>query len=400
MFMFPGVGSQCSGMGKTFYDQFQPVRDLFSEASDILHCDMHKLCFSPEKAAELDRLENAQVALLCVSVAAYRVLVEETGLEQGIYLGYSFGEYSALCCAGALAFADAVRLVRDRGAMIIDTIAAIEGSMAWVVNLKAEPVEQICRRLQQEDEKIFISAYDSPIKTSISGTRQALAKAGEQVVRAGGIPLPIKMSGPFHSPLMQPAADRFRPVLDTYSYKAPKFPVISNLTARPYETAEEIAHHLTFHLVNPIRWQASLEFAFEQGATTSIEIGPKNVLTYLLKENTGNTGMYTIDTVQALKGLQRDISAKREQYLKFIAKSLTIINGTRNYNEDLQEYEEKVLSVFRKMQALYKQVECRAVVPDADLCQNIIEMLGNALSAKKLTDGEVAAHIKKVAGML
>ena len=398
MLMFPGVGSHHTGMGKTFYDHFPTVRDLFVEASDILHCDMYKLCFSAESAGELEQLKNSQVALLCVSVATYKVLVEETGLEQAVYLGYSLGEYSALCCAGALSLQDALQLVRERGVIVTETVAAIEGSMIWVVNLQSEKVEQICQELRQEKEDIFISAYDSPVKTSLSGTQSALRRAGEKVVEAGGIPIPIKMSGPFHSPLMHAAADRFRPLLKQCTYNMPKFPVISNFTASPYGQVEAIAENLTLQLINPIHWQKSLELTFNYGVNTSIEVGPKDVLTYVLKENRKMRG-YTLATKQSLIDFQSEIKTMRSELAKFLAKALAILSGTRNYNEDLQEYEEQVFSRTKKIQAIYEQVQAGKLFPDAGLCQKVIAILTEALHAKKLPESEVATHIKKLLDM-
>lgn len=394
MFLFPGVGSHHTGMGKTFYEQFQGARDLFTEASDVLHCDMQRLCFSPEAASELDKLEHAQTALLCVSVAAYRAMVEETGLKQGFYLGYSLGEYSALCCAGALEFKDALLLVRDRGRIVTEVASAGEGSMFWIVNIAAERVERICEELRQDQEAVFISAYDSPVKTSISGTHTALRKAGERVVAAGGIPIPIKMSGPFHSPLMQPAADRFRDLLNTYTYKTPDMSVFSNFTARLYTAAEDIPRNLTLQLVNPIRWKASLQQAFAWGVSTSIEIGPKNVLTYLLEKNMPGVEAQVLETAQALQILKKNFPPF--DYVKFMSKCLTTIVGTKNSNNDMQAYEEKVVGAFKKLQALYEDILAGTVIPDTSLSQTALSLVTEALLTKGISATEVASRVARL----
>lgn len=396
MFLFPGVGSQQTGMGQTFYEHFQSVRDLFTEASDILHCDMGKLCFSPEEASELDKLENAQTALLCVSVATYRALVEETGLEQALYLGYSLGEYAALCCAKTLTLKDALHLVRARGTIITEVAAAVEGSMSWVVNIAAEKVEQICEELRQAHEAVFISAYDSPVKTSISGTHTALRKAGEQVVQAGGIPIPIKMSGPFHSPLMQPAAERLRDLFNTYPCELPQFPVLSNLTGRPYTSAEEVPQNLALQLVNAIRWKDALQFAAEQGVNRSVEIGPKNVLTYLLEKNLPHVRTHTLGTVQTLRVFKESIASGPEDYTKFLSKCLTTIVGTKNSNQNEQAYEEKVIGAFKKLQKLYEDIHSGSTIPDALLPQNAIHLVTEALLTKGISQAEVATRIEKL----
>jgi len=401
MFLFPGVGAQYSGMGKTFYEHFRVVRDIFAEASDILHCDMSRLCFSPEEASELDRLANSQTALLCVSVATYKVLVKETGLEQAVYLGYSLGEYSALCCAGTLSLSDALQLVRERGAIVAEGIASLEGSMAWAVNLKTELAEQICEQLRREGEQIFLSAYDSPVKTSLSGTLPALRKVGEKVVEAGGILIPIKMSGPFHCPLMYSVAERFRPVLQHSRYQIPDFPVISNVTARPYETSEEVLQNLMLHLTHPIQWRRSLEFAFQQGVTTSVEVGPKNILTYILKENSRNTRSSFSDTLQSLTSFKEEVVALRNDYFKFVAKCLSVLAGTRNNNDDLQEYEEKVVTVFKYLKSIVQNdMRLEDFLPDAKAYQRIMDMLSSALRVKKLPEEEITAHLNKLSASI
>lgn len=396
LFLFPGVGSHHSGMGKTFYEQFQGTRDVFAEASDILHRDMGQLCFAPEEASALDQLEHAQAALVCVSVAAYRALVEETGLEQAFYLGYSLGEYSALCCAGALTLRDTLLLIQERGKILTEVAASLEGSMVWVVNIEVGRVEAICEALRQEGEALFISAYDSPVKVSISGTTAALHKAGEQVVAAGGIPIPIKMSGPFHSPLMQAAANRLQDILVLSTCQTPRFPVLSNVTAQPYVSGEDVASKLSVQLVSPIRWSEALHYAAERGVNTSIEIGPKNVLTYLLSKNMSGVTTYTLDTAQALSKLKAKQQPVQEAYTHLLSKCLTTIVGTKNRNSDEQAYEEKVVKTFRKLQKTYEDIRDGKITPDASLPEEAINLVTEALLVKGMSRQEVAARIEKI----
>ncbi|WP_161975813.1 ACP S-malonyltransferase [Tengunoibacter tsumagoiensis] len=396
MYLFPGVGSHHSGMGKTLYEQFPLVQDLFTEASDILHRDIAALCFSSAHAEDLNYLENSQAALLCVSVATYRVLVAETGLEQALYLGYSLGEYSALCCAGALAFKDALQLVWNRGIIVSEVAKTVDGSMVWVVNVAERKVEEICQQLRQEGESVSISAYDSPQKVSISGTRAALRKAGERIVAAGGIPIPIKMSGPFHSPLMSDAAARFRDLLHTYSYASPRFPVISNYTAQLYQSGDDIPANLQLQLVQPIRWQASLELARSLGVTTSVEIGPKNVLTYLLEKNEFHITTYELNTTEQLQKIKASSVAQSRDYPAFLAKCLTLIVGTKNYNEDVHMYETIVIPNFRKIEATYMAVQAGNLMPDEQLYAHTLTLLTDALRAKKLKESDIHARLQRL----
>lgn len=297
VFTFPGVGSHYSGMGKALYDKFRIVRETFEEASDVLKEDFTDLCFSQEKKDKLDKLENSQSALVCVSYATYRAFIQETGYNANYLMGYSLGEYAALCCSGMMSFADTLKLVRDRGLILREASLKIDGTMAWTVNLDFKTVENICNDMMLKGYDIFVSAYDCEDKTCISGSSIAIKEAAKMIEKAGGIVYPIKMSGPFHSPLMREAANDFKDILSQYNYKNAKFNVIANRNASIYDgTKENIVENLTNQLIEPIRWFDSINYLISMDTKVSIEMGPKNVLSYLMKRNTDKIIALNIDS--------------------------------------------------------------------------------------------------------
>lgn len=302
-FVFPGVGSHYSGMGEFFYTNFKVAKETFEEASDVLTMDFKNLCFSKEQYSELNKLENSQSALVCVSMAIFRVLSKEFGIKPHYCLGYSLGEYAALCCAGAIKFEDGLMIVKERGIIISEEASKINGTMAWVVNINAIEVEKIC-----QNSEVFISAYDSQQKVTISGTVEAISTVGKKIEKEGGLVFPIKMSGPFHCPLMNNAANKFKTVLDLYSYENPYIPVVANINALPYTGHIDVAMNLSLQLVQPIRWQDSIQYLIFQGVKAVIEVGPKNLLCYIIKMNTNKIQTFSLD-----KG--NDLEIIKEKFL-------------------------------------------------------------------------------------
>jgi len=307
-FMFPGVGSQCVGMGKYFYDNFQIARQTFEEASDTLTVDFTRLCFSPSEAKELEKLENSQLALLSVSTASARVFEQEIGIEPRYCLGHSLGEYSALCCAGSLALSDALVIVKERGRILSRAASTMGGIMAWVINLETKVVEKVIAESSGEGDEIFISAYDSPTQSSISGPRDTVVRVGRKLEKEGAIVYPLKLSGPFHCPLMAEAAEKIKPVLQQVTYRTPRYPVIANRNAAVYPE-EGVVDNLSMQLVHPVRWQASIQFLLDRGIDTAVEVGPDKVLKHLMKNNTADIETFSFENAGDFSLLKKTFSA-------------------------------------------------------------------------------------------
>lgn len=396
VFMFPGVGSHYSGMGRYFYDRYAIARETFEEASDALGLDMAALCFEKERKAELDRLENAQTALVTVSVASFRVFEQEIELKPSAMLGYSLGEYSALCAAGALGLTDALKLVHARGVIVSEYIATVDGTMAWVNNLAPHVVEEICETLRGQGHQVYVSAYDTPEKTSISGTNEDVRLAGEKVVEHGGIAIPIKMSGPFHSPLMQPAADRYHELLLGVQMAQPQVPVIANRHGLPYGSGESVLDNLHLQLVQPVRWLDSLRYLLENGMTTAVEIGPKNVLQYLLQAVAPEVRTGTWDKEKDVRKTEQRLIVQEEEYAAVMARCLVVVAGTRNCNQDTADYTNRVVLPFRQIQDRYEQLAGTQQAPQLADVQDALKMMNTALEAKRLQSEERERRLQAV----
>ncbi len=288
--VFPGQGSQAVGMGRDLYEQFPAARAVFEEADATLGFPLTRLCFEgPE--AELTATENAQPALLTVSTALLRAMEETSGERlpspQAV-AGHSLGEYSALVAAGALAFSDALRVVRRRGELMAE---AHEGSMAAVLGLDGELLERICREVRDElaahpepVSTVVVANYNAPDQFVISGSTVAV----EQTVRAAkqrGAKrvIPLRVSAAFHSPLMSRAAEGMARVVAGARIRPLRAPLIANVTAEPLLQPEEVRRELVTQVVAPVRWIASVQRMVHDGVTTFLEVGPGNVLNGLIR---------------------------------------------------------------------------------------------------------------------
>jgi len=286
-FVFPGQGSQYVGMGRDLYETYPEARALFDEADGILGFPLSKLCFEGPKE-ELDDTINTQPALLMVSVALLRTLeLNQLNLLNPLAVaGHSMGEYTALVAAGALDFAHALKLVRERGRLMKEAGELNPGAMAAIIGLDAGTLEGICREAgsQLPASSVQIANYNSPGQIVISGHKEALEwamKLARERVAKRVVPLAVSIAS--HSPLMRPAAERLRRVVEATPFRRARIPVVANVTAEPITAPEEIREELVTQLTSPVRWMESVRWMAAQGVTTFVEIGPKDVLTGLIR---------------------------------------------------------------------------------------------------------------------
>ena len=284
-FVFPGQGSQYVGMGRDLYETYPEARALFDEADGILGFPLSKLCFEGPKE-ELDDTINTQPAIFTTSIACLKALNLLFSLNPLFCAGHSMGEYTALVAAGALDFAHALELVRERGRLMKEAGELNPGAMAAIIGLDAGTLEGICREAgsQLPASSVQIANYNSPGQIVISGHKEALEwamKLARERVAKRVVPLAVSIAS--HSPLMRPAAERLRRVVEATPFRRARIPVVANVTAEPITAPEEIKEELVTQLTSPVRWMESVRWMVAQGVTTFVEIGPKNVLTGLIR---------------------------------------------------------------------------------------------------------------------
>jgi [acyl-carrier-protein] S-malonyltransferase len=281
-FLFPGQGSQAVGMGRAFYEGSAPAKAIFEEANDALGMDLTRVMFEgPE--GELALTANTQPAVLTASVAAAAACAEH-GVRPAIAAGHSLGEYSALVVAGALAFADAVRVVRKRGEFMQEAVPVGTGAMAAMMGFDLTAVEALCRE-SAEGEVVEVANINSAAQIVVAGHRGAVERAVARARSHGGRvkSLVLPVSAPFHCALMAPAAARLACELAAVPVADPRLPVVRNADAGVTRTAADVTPFLLRQVASPVRWTDCMARLAQEGATAFVEVGPGRVLSGFVK---------------------------------------------------------------------------------------------------------------------
>ena len=298
-FVFPGQGSQFVGMGKEFFDHYSEARKLFEEANDILKYDIKNICFNgPEETLRLT--ENTQPALLIHSIIALKIL-EENGINSVLAAGHSLGEFSALVAAGALKFKDAVRLVNLRGKFMQEAVPVGVGSMAAIIGLSIEEIQEVCNRVCSEHNLVQPANLNSPVQTVIAGHKEAVEKASNEALKAGAkkaVLLPV--SAPFHSALMKPAEIKLQKELDLTDFLDLSFPVINNIEAKPIIKGSDARESLIKQVCSPVRWSETMQCIIDHEIDSLVELGSGNVLSGLMKRYNKNINCYQVGDRETL----------------------------------------------------------------------------------------------------
>lgn len=298
-FIFPGQGAQAVGMGRDIFENFASAKAVFQLADEATGFNLTRLCFEGPEADLLQTI-NTQPAILTVSLACVKALEEASGGQLPVpsfVAGHSLGEYTALAVSGAIDFRTAIYLTRQRGRLMHEAGQLNKGVMAAVLGLDEAVLQKVCR-----ETGTIIANFNCPGQYVISGAESNVAKASELAKARGAARVrALQVSGAFHSPLMQTAADGLKEIINNTEFNSPKIPVVTNVNARPVTTAEQIKTELVTQLCTGVQWQRSVEYMIANGVKTFIEIGPGKVLTGLNKRINADVININLNDVSSIK---------------------------------------------------------------------------------------------------
>ena len=300
--VFPGQGSQKIGMAKEFFDKFEIIKKIFKDADELLELPISKIIFEgPEE--KLNLTENTQPAIFLASYAIFTVAQKEFGInfnKSKFIAGHSLGEYSALCCFGALSFEDTLKILKKRGKSMQDAVPANEGGMLAVLGKELSIIEEI---IKKNNHNCFIANDNSPQQIVVSGLKNNIDVFSQDLNKLKIKNIKLSVSAPFHCKLMRKATENMKNNIMDLNFIDIKNPLISNFNAKPSISASEIKNLLVSQIEGRVRWLESVEFMINQGTKNFIEIGPGKVLSGLIKRINKNANIKSLNSEQDIKEL-------------------------------------------------------------------------------------------------
>jgi len=306
-FLFPGQGSQFVGMGKDLMEKFPASRDIFKQVDEICRKPISKLCFEGPMD-ELTLTKNLQPAITAVNLACLNAL-KESGVSPSVSSGHSLGEYAALVSSDVVAIYDALRLVQKRGELMHREASANPGAMAAVIGMDINAVEEIVAQAR-DDNILAVANHNTAEQIVITGEKDPVSRAVKLVKENNGKAIPLKVSGAWHSKLMEGAVDDFRKFMEDIHFSSPKSTVIFNATAKSESDPDKIKDTMARQLVSPVKWYDVIVNILNDGVSTLVEVGPKKVLTGLIRKimpPEKNTRVFNVQDTPSLEDFLKQI---------------------------------------------------------------------------------------------
>ena len=300
-FLFPGQGAQVVGMGKEIYEKYDEAKKIYDKASEISGIDVKKLCFEgPEE--ELNKTENTQIAILTTSLAILEVL-KSKGIEAQMATGLSLGEYGALIYSGMVSFEDGIKLIQKRGYYMGNMLPNEKYSMAAVIGLDSEKIEEACKTIESKGKFIAVANYNCSVQTAISGEESAIDEAMEKL-KENGAKRVIKLntSGPFHTRKLEKAKEAYQKELENVKFNVnTNVKVIKNIDGTYYNEKDNIKEILANHIISPVRFDKAIKLMEQEKVEEYVEIGPGRTLTGFIKKENKEANTFNINNLESLE---------------------------------------------------------------------------------------------------
>lgn len=387
--IFPGQGSHFVGMYKNLYDNYEIVRQTIQEAEMVSGVNLTELCFQGPLHV-LSKSENAHIAILAFGVAAFRVLISETGITPVFCAGHSLGEYTALVSSGAIEFSDALKLIQIRSDISKKVQKSVGGGMTIIDGIKSSVVEEVCKKQQSFGKKVYLSCYNSKSQTAISGTAEDVEET-ENLIRNGtGTITPLINSAPFHCPLMEEVSEKLKTVISKINFYEPRYPVLSNYTGVPYKGRNTYIRNLVNHLTNTVKWNNIMNYLEDRGVDRIVDLSAKNIFGNVLKDReqfqTTCFGMKE-EREQFFKLLEKTSAWDRTD---FITKSIMAAISTPNQNNELS------MKNYQTLLHIKNELMEGRLADTKELRNDIINTLKQLLEYKRVDEAEQLWWLKRI----
>jgi [acyl-carrier-protein] S-malonyltransferase len=389
-FVFPGQGSQYIGMGRTLADNFLVAKKVFEEAKSFCGYDVLDFCDN-DSYRSLINSPKALVALLVVTIAAFRVLKAETMIQPKYLAGYSFGELSALVASDAISFEDALKISMHKGKSVQSISQKIKSAMTAIDGVDCKMIERECRRLSNKNKFLNIAVFNSNTKLVVSGDVELVEKLEKILKKQHIIFNRLEIEAPFHSPYFKKAATKAKKELSKYNIKKPSIPIVSSLSASILNNKKEIVNSLSQHLVQPVRWRETIEY-LRDDTQIIIEVGPKRILSSVIE----NMETYSFSSPKDLPLIQEKFNLSKKDILDIMGRCMGAAMSVRNFNVEEKGYKEKVIKPYqgvKKSLLGYRENKKEPSIVDVI---DAFEMLRSVLAGKMVDIKEAEEVIKRV----